>query len=102
MDRWIKRQRNVAFDAAICQWELIGGGRKIAEIDGSKFGKRKYNRGKRVEGQWIGGVERGSKRSFLVPVPTRSRKCLIPIIKHWILPGTTSISDCWKAYNAIP
>jgi hypothetical protein len=31
----------------------------IVEVDESKFGKRKYHRGHRVEGVWvIGGVER--------------------------------------------
>ena len=36
----------------------IGGEGIIVEIDESKFGKRKYNRGHRVEGVWVvGGVE---------------------------------------------
>lgn len=40
----------------------------IVEIDESKFGRRKYNRG-RVEGQWLfGGFLRGTGRVFIVPV----------------------------------
>jgi hypothetical protein len=36
----------------------IGGNGVIVEIDESKFGKRKYNRGHRVDGVWVvGGVE---------------------------------------------
>ncbi|GBO29800.1 hypothetical protein AVEN_188022-1 [Araneus ventricosus] len=43
----------------------LGGVGMVVDIDESKFGKRKYNRGKRVDGKWVfGGVERGSKRSF--------------------------------------
>ena len=33
------------------QNKKIGGKEKIVEIDKSKFGKRKYNKGKKVEGQ---------------------------------------------------
>ena len=37
----------------------IGGVGKIVEIDESKFGKRKYHRGRRVDGVWVfGGIER--------------------------------------------
>ena len=49
--------------------ERIGGVGKIVEIDESKFGKRKYNRGRRVEGQWVfEDVERGSNNVFLTCV----------------------------------
>jgi hypothetical protein len=48
--------------------EKIGGPRKTAEIDETKFGQRKYNRGHAVKGQWVfGGVERESGKTFLVP-----------------------------------
>ena len=37
----------------------IGGPGKVVEIDEAKFGKRKYSRGRMVEGTWIlGGIER--------------------------------------------
>jgi len=35
----------------------VGGDDIIVEIDESKFGKRKYNRGHHVEGVWAFGVE---------------------------------------------
>lgn len=39
--------------------EKIGGPGRTVEIDESKFGKRKYHRGKRVDGVWVfGGIER--------------------------------------------
>jgi len=86
------------------QSEPIGGVGKVVEIDESKFGKRKYNRGKRVEGVWVfGGIERDSNppKCFFAPVQDRSADTLIPIIKRWILPGTIIASDCWKAYSSL-
>jgi hypothetical protein len=42
---------------------IIGGPGIIVEVDESKFGRRKYNRGHRVEGCWVfGGVERTEER----------------------------------------
>jgi transposase-like protein len=81
---------------------MIGGEGKVVEIDESKFGKRKNHRGHYVKGQWVfGGVERVTGRTFLVAVHDRSAGTLIGLIKQWILPGTTIISDCWVAYNSL-
>ena len=78
----------------------IGGNGIEVEIDESKFGKRKYYRGHHVEGQWVfGGREKYNKRQiFMIPVPNRKEKTLIPLIKKWIKPGTIIHSDCWKGY----
>ena len=73
--------------------EPIGGPGKVVEIDESRFGKRKYNRGRKVD--VFGGIERDSRRCFLVTVEDRSAETLIPI-KLYILSGTKIISDCWK------
>lgn len=80
--------------------EQIGGEGKIVEIDESKFGKRKYNRGRIYEGHWIfGGCERDSKKIFMQIVKDRSQKTLFEVIKEKILPGTTIMSDCWASYK---
>lgn len=64
----------------------IGGVGKRVQIDESKFGKRKYHKGHRVEGQWVfGGIEEDSMRQFLVPVEKRDAATLIPIIKRYML-----------------
>jgi transposase-like protein len=82
--------------------EKIGGPGKIVEIDESKFGKRKYHRGRPVDGQWVfGGIERGSKRSFFAVVEKRDADTLIPIIEAYVEPGSTIITDCWKAYSTL-
>jgi len=57
------------------QSEPIGGPGKFVEIDESQFGKRKYHRGKRVDGICVfGGIERDSHlpKCFFVPVEDRS------------------------------
>ena len=94
--------REVIFESFIQSKDRLGGQGKIVEIDESKFGRRKFNRGHHVEGQWVfGGFERGSGKVFMVPVEERSSAILLPIIKEWILPGTQIHSDCWKAYDCL-
>jgi len=73
----------------------IGGEGIIVEIDESKFGKRKYNRGHRVEGVWVvGGVEITPERRMLaVSVQDRSADTLREIIQQHVLPGTIVRTD---------
>jgi hypothetical protein len=45
---------------------MIGGLNIIVEIDETKFGKRKYHRGHRLDGVWvISGFERTTQRRIL-------------------------------------
>ena len=72
------------------------------EIDESKFGRRKYNVGRLIEGQWVfGGICRETREFFVVPVPERNRETLLHVIKDNIHEGTTIISGCWRAYNCL-
>lgn len=56
---WSNFCREVLYDAVITRSDQPLGGinddgtPKIVEIDESKFGKRKYHKGHRVEGQWV-------------------------------------------------
>ena len=47
----------------------------------------------------FGGVERESGETFLVPVADRNADTLMTIIRDWIEPGNTVISDSWAAYR---
>ena len=98
---WSHFFRESCFTTVMDQSEMIGGNGIEVEIDESKFGKRKYYRGHRVEGQWVfGGREKYNKKKvFMVPVKDRKKTTLIPLIKRWIAPGTIIHSDCWKAYH---
>lgn len=82
---------------------MIGGEGHIVEIDEAKVGKRKYNRGRVIEGQWVfGGIDRSSKKFFVVAVPDRTTDTLLNIIQANVRPGTTIHSDCWRAYRSLP
>ena len=100
---WFMFCREACIYSIMDKSEPIGGNGVEVEIDESKFGKCKYHRGHRVEGQWVfGGQEKYNKqRIFMIPVNNRKAKTLIPIIKKWILPGSIIHSDCWKAYNSL-
>ena len=70
----------------------IGGPGQVVEVDESKFGKRKYHRGRHVDGHWVfGGIEQGSRDAFMMVVPDQSKNTLMPIITQYIRPGTTII-----------
>ena len=81
----------------------IGGPGMTVEIDEGRFGKRKYNRGRLVDGVWVlGWICRETKEVFLVPVEKRDADTLIPIIVEKVSPGTIIMTDCWKAYDRLP
>lgn len=81
------------------------------QIDESKFGKRKYHRGRRVEGCWVFGlVEAISTETpnvykaghiFVCTVPNRTAHTLLPIIYGVCRRGSIIRSDGWAAYNSL-
>jgi len=81
----------------------IGGEGVIVEIDESKFGKRKYNRGHHIEGVWvIGGIERSTERRFFVRVvDTRDSETIADVLIDHVLPGSIVHTDCWNGYSNI-
>ena len=82
-------------------YSQIGGEGVVVEIDESKFGKRKFHRGKRVDGVWVfGGCERGnSGNSFFEVVENRTQETLERLIVKYIRKGSIIYSDCWKGYQ---
>ena len=87
----------------------IGGVNITVEIDETLLAKCKYGRGRQLVQVWLfGGIERESKKRFIVPlldedncpIP-RSKEVLIPIIQKYILPGSIVYSDMWKAYSSL-
>jgi hypothetical protein len=75
---------------------FIGGPGVLVEIDESKFGKRKYHRGHRVEGVWVvGGVECTAQRKRLITVPNRNAATMETIITRFVKPGSIIHADFW-------
>ena len=64
---WSLFFRECCFSRIIDDSVAIGGPGIEVEIDESKFGKRKYYRGHKVEGQWVfGGREKYDKRKIFM------------------------------------
>ncbi|GFT39876.1 mitotic-spindle organizing protein 2A [Trichonephila clavipes] len=99
---WYMFCREVCMLACVKESEKLGGVGEIVEIDESLFGKMKYGKGRRVNGKWVfGGVQSESNKCFFRVVESRTKEELLKVIHEWILPGTTIISDCWKAYDCL-
>jgi transposase-like protein len=83
--------------------QFIGGPNVEVEIDETKLGKRKYNRGHRVEGVWIiVGVERTpERRVFMERVEDRSAATLREVIGRHVLAGSIVLTDMWKGYAGL-
>ena len=79
----------------------IGGDGIIIELDESKFGKRKFHRGHRVEGVWVfGGVKRTpERRAFAEVVADRSASTLREVILRHVRPGSIVYTDLWRGYS---
>ncbi|PIK52320.1 hypothetical protein BSL78_10776 [Apostichopus japonicus] len=100
---WAYFAREVCEQVILNTSSQIGGSGIHVKIDESKFGKRKYNRGRIQEGQWVFGGREVEDRGkmFMVPVEKRDENTLLTLIKKWIRPGSIIHSDCWKAYDCL-
>ena len=98
----VKRIISVSFKKAVPEYyqklPKIGGIDKIVEVDESKFGKRKYNRGRRVEGVWVLGFYERKGPIILLPVETRDALTLKRHLKKYIDSDSKVYSDCWRGY----
>jgi hypothetical protein len=82
---------------------IIGGPGVVVQIDETKFGKRKYNRGHRVDGTWvIVGVEITDERLlFAEVVPDRTAVTIENVLSRHVAEGSIIHTDCWRGYSSI-
>lgn len=99
---WYSFPREVFIESMINSFMVLGGPGTTIEIDKAKFGKRKFNRGRIVNEIWVfRGMRRDTGETFFQPVTARNTVTLLDVIKNWVQPGTTIISDCLRAYNCL-
>lgn len=100
---YLKKARKMVERQYYNSLEMIGGPGIVVEVDESKFGKRKYHRGHRVNGCWaLGMVERTpERRIIIIVVPDRKADTLITIMKKYIHPESVIYSDCWRGYSTV-
>jgi transposase-like protein len=97
---YMKFYRELVIDTLKDYEDKIGGKGIIVEIDESKFGRRKYHRGRVIDGVWIiGGIERTEqKRCFLIKVQKRDEETIKDILDKYVEKGSIVHTDCWKGY----
>lgn len=109
-DDTIRDRFNMCRDVCITSLEnqyessgKIGGPGHVVEIDECKIGRRKYHRGRLVDGSWIVGMIdlTGEFRIEVCPGNKRDRMTLAQIIAKHVKPGTVIYTDCWKGYEGL-
>jgi len=92
----------LALDTEFEAEKFIGGPNEMVEIDECKIGRRKYHRGRIIEGSWILGIiHRGHPINYrleICPENKRDANTLLSLIKKHVAPGTEIHTDCWKGY----
>ena len=80
----------------------LGGPGNVIECDEMKLGRRKYQRGRVVESNWILGmvdIETNEVRLEICPDNKRDANTLLKLIQKHVQPNTTLFTDLWKGYN---
>ena len=82
---------------------IIGGAGIVVQVDETKMGRRKYNKGHRVEGAWvIVGVElTDERRVFAEVMEDRSASTIADVLSRHIAEGSILHTDCWRGYTPV-
>uniref|UniRef100_A0A0K0FNC5 DDE_Tnp_IS1595 domain-containing protein n=1 Tax=Strongyloides venezuelensis TaxID=75913 RepID=A0A0K0FNC5_STRVS len=99
---WNNYLRKVCFFKEESSQTKIGGEGNTVEIDETLFVRRKNHCGRVMEQQWcFGGICRETKEVFVEPVPDRSSKTLMEVLRRRVHEDTLIMSDMWKGYSRV-
>ncbi|PSN34120.1 hypothetical protein C0J52_14193 [Blattella germanica] len=99
-----------SFFRDICSWKILvdadrlkfGGPGCVVQVDESVVTRRKYNRGRVVKEKWVLGIyDTSVRRGVVLFVCKRDRQTLVPLIRDYVLPGSTIYTDGWSAYTGL-
>jgi hypothetical protein len=72
------------------------------ELDESVVAQRKYIHSQLIKEKWVfGAYAPTSGGVFLELVTDRSASTLLPLVRKYVLPGSTIITEKWKSYCGI-
>ncbi|PSN35446.1 hypothetical protein C0J52_06616 [Blattella germanica] len=78
---------------------IFGGPGCVVQVDESVVTRRKYNRGRLVK--VVGIYDTSLRRGIVLFVSRRGRQTLVPLIRDYVLPGTTIYTDGWSGYTGL-
>lgn len=82
--------------------EFLGVNGGLVEVDETFIGTRKYNRGRNRNTQWIVGMlERKTNNIRFEKVDHRDSLTLLNVLKKYIHPNATIVTDFWKGYKDV-
>lgn len=80
--------------------DLLGIDGGLIEVDETFIGTRKYNRGRNKKTKWIVGIlERNTNNIRFEKVENRDSATLVTVLKKYVHPNATILTDFWKGYK---
>ena len=79
---------------------MLDGDHRAESEDGEVVLQNQRNHGRRIDGPWVFGLKKGRDCRYFF-VNKRDRNTLIPIIQREVEVGSCIISDEWPAYNIL-
>lgn len=109
---WLALCREVCAKAMEMQPKMRGDRETPVQVDESYHqGRRKYKRGRLLAGDkkgmkeefgpWVVGLYSHAYDVRFELVPNRSSNTLVKLVKHYVEPGSTVVTDEWKGYSRV-